>query len=99
MQIYLPWDDSQRDLGTAIYKISPMGVFAWKSYGLVKDKTVPFLPNSGYAFVVIHPAFSLLRSELARTRGDFGSGREAAPVDPQHVLPRPSRREWLDTIF
>ena len=72
MQIYLPSDDSQRELGTAIYKISPMGVFAWKSYGLVKDKTVPFLPNSGYAFVVIHPAFSLLRSSW--------HGREAISV-------------------
>src|SRR6202161_1264975 len=72
MQIYLPTDDSQRELGTAIYKISPMGVFAWKSYGLVKDKTVPFLPNSGYAFVVIHPAFSLLRSSW--------HGREAISV-------------------
>jgi hypothetical protein len=72
MQIYLPADDSQRELGTAIYKISPKGVFAWKSYGLVKDKTVPFLPNSGYAFVVIHPAYSLLRSSW--------HGREAISV-------------------
>ena len=72
MQIYLPSDDSQRELGTAIYKVSPMGVFAWKSYGLVKDKTVPFLPNSGYAFVVIHPAYSLWRSTW--------HGREAISV-------------------
>jgi hypothetical protein len=72
MQIYLPSDDSQRELGTAIYKVSPMGVFAWKSYGLVKEKTVPFLPNSGYAFVVIHPAYSLLRSSW--------HGREAITV-------------------
>jgi hypothetical protein len=72
MQIYLPSDDSQRQLGTAIYKVSPMGIFAWKSYGLVKDKTVPFLPNSGYAFVVIHPAYSLLRSSW--------HGREAINV-------------------
>jgi hypothetical protein len=72
MQIYLPQDDSQRDLGTAIYKVSPMGVFAWKSYGLVKDKTVPFLPNTGYAFVVIHPAYSLLKSSW--------HGREAISV-------------------
>ena len=75
MQIYLPADDSQRALGTTIYKISPMGVFAWKSYGLTKDKTLPFLPNSGYAFVVIHPAYSLLKSSW--------HGREAisVPVD------------------
>jgi hypothetical protein len=72
MQIYLPQDDKQRELGTAIYKVSPMGIFAWKSYGLVKDKTVPFLPNSGYAFVVIHPAYSLLRSSW--------HGREAINV-------------------
>jgi hypothetical protein len=72
MQIYLPADETQRELGTTIYKISPMGVFAWKSYGLVKDKTLPFLPNSGYAFVVIHPAYSLLRSSW--------HGREAITV-------------------
>ena len=72
MQIYLPEDESQRDLGTTIYKISPMGVFAWKSYGLVKDKTLPFLPNTGYAFVVIHPAYSLLKSSW--------HGREAISV-------------------
>jgi hypothetical protein len=72
MQIYLPSDESQRELGTAIYKISPMGIFAWKSYGLVKDRTVPFLPNSGYAFVVIHPAYSFLRSSW--------HGREAITV-------------------
>ena len=72
MQIYLPADDAQRALGTTIYKISPMGVFAWKSYGLVKEKTLPFLPNTGYAFVVIHPAYSILRSSW--------HGREAISV-------------------
>ena len=72
MQIYLPQDDTQRELGTTIYKVSPFGIFAWKSYGLVKDKTVPFLPNSGYAFVVIHPAYSLLRASW--------HGREAISV-------------------
>jgi hypothetical protein len=72
MQIYLPSDDTQRDLGTTIYKISPRGVFAWKSYGLIKERTIPFLPNSGYAFVVIHPAYSLLRSSW--------HGREAISV-------------------
>ena len=88
MQIYLPSDETQRELGTTIYKVSPMGVFAWKSYGLVKDKTVPFLPNTGYAFVVIHPAYSLSEVELARAGGDLGAGRKAAPLDPQHLLPR-----------
>ncbi len=62
MLIYMPEDESQRDLGTAVYKISPLGVFAWKSYGLVKEKTAPFLPNTGFAFVVIHPAHNLLHT-------------------------------------
>ncbi len=62
MLIYMPEDDSQRDLGTTVYKISPMGVFAWKSYGLVKVKSAPFLPNTGFAFVVIHPAHNLLHT-------------------------------------
>jgi hypothetical protein len=72
MQIYLPADETQRELGTTIYKISPMGLFAWKSYGLAKDKTLPFLPNTGYAFVVIHPAYSLFKSSW--------HGREAISV-------------------
>ena len=75
MLIYMPEDDSQRDLGTTIYKISPMGVFRWKSYGLVEDKTMPFLPNSGCAFVVIHPRHNLLRSSW--------HGRDAIPAAPE----------------
>ena len=62
MLIYMPEDESQRELGTTVYKVSPMGVFAWKSYGLVKVKTADFLPNTGFAFVVIHPAHSLLHT-------------------------------------
>jgi hypothetical protein len=77
MQIYLPSDDSRRELGTTIYKVSPRGVFAWKSYGLVKERTLPFLPNTGYAFVVIHPAYSLFKTSW--------HGREAisAPDKPR----------------
>jgi hypothetical protein len=62
MLIYMPEDESQRELGTTVYKVSPMGVFAWKSYGLVKVKTADFLPNTGFAFVVIHPAHNLLHT-------------------------------------
>ncbi len=60
--IYMPEDGSHPELGTTVYKISPMGVFHWKSYGLVKEKTAPFVPNMGFAFVVIHPAHSLLHT-------------------------------------
>jgi hypothetical protein len=58
MQIYLPKDDSQRELGTTIYKVSPRGIFHWKTYGLVPERTLPFMPNTGYAFVVIHPRYA-----------------------------------------
>jgi hypothetical protein len=73
MMIYMPEDDSQRALGTTVYKISPMGVFAWKSYGLVKEKTAPFLPNTGFAFVVIHPRHNLLHTSW--------HGRDTIAVD------------------
>jgi hypothetical protein len=73
MLIYMPDDDSQRELGTTVYKISPMSVLAWKTYGLVKDKTFLFLPNTGCAFVVINPAHSLLHASW--------HGRAAISVD------------------
>ena len=60
--IYMPEDASRPELGTTVYKVSPMGVFHWKSYGLVKVKTAPFVPNTGFAFVVIHPAHNLLHT-------------------------------------
>lgn len=60
--IYMAEDDDHPELGTTVYKISPMGVFHWKSYGLVKEKTAPFKRNTGFAFVVIHPAHSLLHT-------------------------------------
>jgi hypothetical protein len=60
--IYMPENDDHPELGTAVYKISPMGVFHWKSYGLVKEKVAPFKRNTGFAFVVIHPAHNLLNT-------------------------------------
>lgn len=60
--IYMPEDDSQQALGTTLYRLSPKGLFSWKSFGLAEDKTVPFLPNTGCAFVVIHPTYDFLRT-------------------------------------
>jgi hypothetical protein len=73
MLIYMPDDDTQRELGTTVYKISPMSVLAWKTCGLVKDKTLSFLPNTGCAFVVISPAHSFLHASW--------HGRAAISVD------------------
>ena len=66
--------------------MSPAGVFAWKTYGLAKAKTFPFLPNTGYAFVVIHPAYSLLKTSW--------HGRDAISVP----LDRP-RLSILNTYY
>jgi len=81
MMVYMPEDDSQIDLGTTLYKISPMGVFAWKSYGLVEEKTVPFLPNTGMAFVVIHPRYNLFKTSW-HGRGPI----QTAPEKPRFSL-------------
>ena len=81
MMVYMPEDDSQIDLGTTLYKISPMGVFALKSYGLVEEKTLPFLPNTGMAFVVIHPRYNLLRTSW-HGRGPI----ETPPEKPRFSL-------------
>lgn len=65
MQFYLPGDESQRDLGTSLYSRDWIGRLnrEFKKLGLKKigrkslrefthEKTFPFMPNSGYAFVV-----------------------------------------------
>jgi len=53
MQLYCPDDDSQEKLGTTFYKFSPKGLLHPSSYCLEPVKTIPFLPNVGYAFVVL----------------------------------------------
>ena len=73
MLVYMAEDDSRPELGTTVYKLSPLGVFAWKTYGLVKEKASLYLPNTGFAFVVIHPAHNFLRTSW--------HGRAAIAVD------------------
>ena len=53
MALYLPADQSQIDLGTALYrhKYLALPVGGWRGRFL-KVKQFPFLPNSAYAFVV-----------------------------------------------
>ncbi len=53
MQIYLPADNSQLALGTALYRrrILALPIGSWH-HRFAKVKQFPFAPNSGYAFVV-----------------------------------------------
>jgi len=59
MQLYCPTDASQEALGTTLYRASLKGLFHVGSYCLEPVKTIPFLPNVGYAFVVLKANHSL----------------------------------------
>ncbi|OAF02933.1 hypothetical protein AYJ54_25355 [Bradyrhizobium centrolobii] len=61
MQLYCPADTSQEALGTTLYRASLKGLFHVGSYCLEPVKTIPFLPNVGYAFVVLKAYHSLTR--------------------------------------
>jgi hypothetical protein len=61
MQLYCPADESQRELGTTLYQASLKGLLHVDSYGLEPVKTLPFLPNVGYAFVVLKAYHSLMK--------------------------------------
>jgi hypothetical protein len=61
MQLYCPADESQEALGTTLYRASLKGLLHVGSYCLEPVKTLPFLPNVGYAFVVLKAYHSLTR--------------------------------------
>src|SRR5215831_1284560 len=61
MQLYCPTDSSQEALGTTLYRASLKGLFHVGSYCLEPVKTLPFLPNVGYAFVVLKAYHSLTK--------------------------------------
>jgi hypothetical protein len=61
MQLYCPADTSQEALGTTLYRASLKGLMHVGSYCLEPVKTIPFLPNVGYAFVVLKAYHSLTK--------------------------------------
>jgi len=61
MQLYCPPDAGQQALGTTLYRASFKGLLHPASYCLEPVKTIPFLPNVGYAFVVLKAYHSLTR--------------------------------------
>ncbi len=74
MQLYLPADRSQLDLGTAVYErklASLNGLVSWKGR-FRKVKQFAFQPNSGYAFAVSN-SFGK-KSWHGREQLPFGAG-------------------------
>jgi hypothetical protein len=61
MQLYCPPDEKQIEMGTTLYKASVKGLVKPSSYFLEPVKTFPFIPNVGYAFVVLKAYHSLLK--------------------------------------
>jgi len=61
MQLYCPADAGQDSLGTTLYRVSLKGLTYVRSYCLEPVKTIPFLPNVGYAFVVLKAYHSLTK--------------------------------------
>jgi hypothetical protein len=61
MQLYCPADIHQEPLGTTLYRASFKGLLHVGSCFLEPVKTIPFLPNVGYAFVVLKAYHSLTR--------------------------------------
>jgi hypothetical protein len=61
MQLYCPVDDRQADLGTTLYRASLKGLLHPDSYCLEPVKTLPFLANVGYAFVVLKAYHTLTK--------------------------------------
>ena len=88
MQLYCPTDNSQQDLGTTLYQASLKGLLHVGSYFLEPVKTLPFLPNVGYAFAVLKAYHTLTGMSW------HGRPKITAPVerprslDPQHILCR-----------
>ncbi|HET7412900.1 MAG TPA: hypothetical protein VFJ18_09585 [Pararhizobium sp.] len=79
MQLYCPADDRQKDLGTTLYRASVKGLLHPKSYGLEPIKTLPFLPNVGYAFVVLKAYHTI------RQMSWHGRPKISAPIDRPRI--------------
>lgn len=79
MQLYCPADDRQEELGTTLYQASLKGLMHIDSYCLEPVKTLPFLPNVGYAFVVLKAYHSLTKMSW------HGRPPIAAPIDQPRI--------------
>ena len=79
MQLYCPADNSQENLGTTLYQASLKGLAHPESHFLEPVKTLPFLPNVGYAFVVLKAYHSLFKMSW------HGRPKITTPIDKRRA--------------
>jgi hypothetical protein len=101
MQVALPGDDSQRDLGTEFYRRS-LHPSDWlrEPRGFQVAKRMPFLPNTAYAFSVLN-TFSLKswhgKTAIPGALGERNSLLNIWYQDPQHAN-RDLVAEWQNGL-
>jgi hypothetical protein len=95
MHLYWPADETQLDLGTALFRRRmiawPFGTWQRR---FVKVKQFPFRPNSGYAFVVNNKLGK--RSWHGRERLPAGSGVRNTLLNTFYAQPREGYCGYLD---
>jgi len=95
MHLYLPADESQLGLGTALYRRKllalPAGPWRWR---FEKVKQFPFKPNSAYAFAVNNTLMK--RSWHGRERLPAGCGVRNTLLNTFYAEPRAEFTGYLD---
>lgn len=95
MQISLATDESQKDIGTEFYRRS-LNPADWRREpkGFEIAKTMPFLPNTAYAFVVLNGL--TLKSWHGRTTIREGSGIRLSLLNIWYAKAEDAHPELLD---
>lgn len=95
MQISLARDESQKNLGTEFYRrsLSPASLFR-QPRGFEIVKTMPFLPNAAYAFVVLNTL--RLKSWHGRSQLSEASGARDSILNIWYQKPEHANREIVE---
>lgn len=98
MQIALPSDDSQREIGTEFYRrsVNPLTMLR-EPRGFEVVKRAPFLPNMGYAFVVINAL--RLKSWHGRTELAGQSGVRNTILNIWYAKPEDGNQDLVEKYY
>lgn len=94
MHLFLPADDSQTGLGTALYRRRPLAVPVgpWR-WQFVRARQFPFRPNSAYAFVVRNSVFA--KSWHGREQLPAAAGARHSLLNVFYAEPDPAFTGYL----